>query len=120
MSSNLDFDYLSELFTTDPEKFEAFRLKEIEKVISGASGRDQKRMRGIQFKIDAKREIHKDSPLGACIAISKMMHESFENLRYHLNKVSDYKDPLNYQPLQYKATDFSEENSGKVLQFREP
>lgn len=119
MSSNLDFGYLSKLYITDPDKFEEIRVKEIEKVIQGASGQEQKRLRGLQFQIDAKRKIHNDSPIGTCIEISKMMHESFENLRFHLNQATNKKDPLSHQPLQYEVRDFSEKNSAKVIQLRE-
>ena len=118
MSTNLDFDYLSKLYKTNPEKFEELRAKKIEKVIQGASGQAQKRLRGLQFQIDAKRNIHKDSPVGACMAISKMMHKSFESLRFHLNQLADKKDPLGNQPLQNKVKDFCEEKSANILQFR--
>jgi hypothetical protein len=118
MSSNLDFDYLTKLYQTDPEKFEEIRQQEIEKLISKTSERQQKRLRGVQFQIDAKREIHKHSPVGSCIAISKMMHESFEELRFHLNQVANIRDPLGYQDLQNEVSSFSEEGFGKVIEFR--
>ncbi|WP_371194104.1 DUF3135 domain-containing protein [Glaciecola sp. SC05] len=117
MSSELDFDYLSKLYQTDPEKFEELRAKEIEALIESASSKSQTRLRGLQFQIDAQREIHKNSSLGACIAISKMMHESFEELRFHLNEAANIKDPLNHQPLQYEAGASVDASSAKVLQF---
>lgn len=75
MSTNLDFDYMSKLYQTDPEKFEALRVNEIEKLIDEASDSSKRGLQGVQFQIDAQRDIHKNSPIGACIAISSIMHE---------------------------------------------
>jgi hypothetical protein len=118
MSTNLDFDYLSKLYKTDPVKFEELRAQEIEKVIQSASTQGQRRLRGLQFQIDAKRKIHKDSPIGASIAISKMMHESFESLRFHLNQAVDNKDPLSHQPIQDELDNFSNRTLAKVIPLR--
>jgi len=118
MSINLDFDYLSELYKTDPEKFEELRSQEIENVIKSAREKDQKRLRGLQFRIDATREIHAKSPMGACIAISKMMHESFEEMRFNLNQATGLNDPLNYQPVQNDVERYSQDSSAQVLEFR--
>jgi hypothetical protein len=115
MSTNLDFDYLSKLYQTDPEKFEELRAQEIAKVIDGASAEKQARLKGLQFQIDAKRNIHKDSPMGACIAISKMMHESFEDLRFHLNKATNKQDPLASQTSDFESTPILEKNQAKVI-----
>lgn len=115
MFGNLDFDYLSKLYETDPEKFEELRVKEIEKLIESAPDTSKNRLRGIQFQIDAKRKIHENSPIGACIAISNMMHESFENLRIHLNKAVNNKDPLSYQSFKYEAKESREESKAKVI-----
>lgn len=117
MSINLDFDYLSQLYQTDPEKFEALRLQEIENVINSAPEKSQKRLRGIQFQIDSTRSIHKNSSMGACIAISNMMHESFTKLRFHLNSAVNRKDPLSYQNAVCASGDVCEEPSGKVIQL---
>lgn len=118
MSNNLDFDYLSNLYKTDPKKFEEVRAQEIDKVIQSASPKIQKRLTGLQFQIDAKREIHKDSPMGSCMAISKMMHESFSTLRHHLNDFTGKQDPLGQRPLQQKESESTETNCAKVIQFR--
>jgi hypothetical protein len=117
MSTNLDFDYLSELYQTDPEQFEALRAKEIEKLIEGASAQNKKRLQGLQFQIDAKRKIHADSPIGSCIAISKMMQESFGNLRFHLNQALDKTDPLGHQPFKFENMEDSEVRSATVIKL---
>nr|WP_168711033.1 DUF3135 domain-containing protein [Ningiella ruwaisensis] len=86
MSTNLDFDHLSELYKTDPQAFEQLRKREIEKLISKAPEKSQRRLRGLQFQIDAKRQINKDKPYRAYMEISKMMHESFNKLNHELNQ----------------------------------
>lgn len=117
MYTQLDFDYLSELAQTNPEEFERIKAAEVEKVIQSASPRNRKRLRGIQFQVDAKRQVHSDSPMGTCIEISKMMHQSFENLRQHLNLYLDVNDPIGNATKNYEGLD-SKEPSAKVLSFR--
>ena len=118
MSTNLEFDYLSKLYQTDPEKFEELRTLEINKLIDGASERNKKRLQGLQFQIDVKRKIHRDSPMGSCIAISKMMQESFDSLRFHLNQALNKTDPLGQQPFKFENMDKSEVRSATVIKLR--
>lgn len=106
------FDELLELAKTNPEALEVYRQKQIEKVISEAPEENQHRLRGLQFQIDAQRKIHSDSPMGATIAISKMMHESFAGLREHLNHITGLQDPLaNAQPQQEETAPKSQETA---------
>lgn len=116
MSTKLDFDKLSQLYKDDPAAFEEYRAQEIEKLIQGASERSQQRLRGLQFQIDAKRSINKSSPVKACMEISQMMHESFENMRYQLNKLTNNEECVNYR---YPIVDHSEQTqaSAKVVSF---
>lgn len=118
MSSNLDFNFLHKLYQSDPDKFEQLRLNEIEKLIGSASEDQQKRLRGLQFQIDAKREIHKNSPMAVCVALSKMMHDSFESLRSHLNDAASIRDPLRRSGLQNDVSRYNRNDDGKVIQFR--
>ncbi len=97
MEGNIDFDYLSELFKTDPVKFEQVRREKIDKMIQSASESSQRRLKGLQFQIDAKREIYKHKPFVSCMEISKLMHSSFEKMRYELNKCVGNKRYLDYQ-----------------------
>lgn len=118
MSNNLDFEYLSELYKSDPVKFEEIRTQEIEKVIESASDRNKMRLRGLQFQIDAKRAIHKDSPMGSALAVSKMMHESFESLRYHLNQFTNTRDPLGHPSLVEECDELVQDKTATVLKFK--
>lgn len=78
---DIDFEYWSSLALTDPTKFEQLRQDQIELIIAKAgSQRQQRRLRGLQWRIDKIREQHKDSAMAACLAISEMMWETFEHL----------------------------------------
>ena len=82
-----DFDTLKELAEQDPKALEDLRQQFVDELIASASPDIQRRLRGIQFQIDAQRRIHKN-PMAACIKLSAMMHESFSELRYLLNDVA--------------------------------
>ena len=88
------FDELLTLAKKDPKALEALRTDHINSLIDNASENNQQRLRGLQFQIDAQREIHKDSPMGSCMKISQLMHETFAELRGHLNQLTDSNDPL--------------------------
>ena len=61
------------------EQLEAFRAREVEALIESAPKEFQRRLRGIQFQVDAQRLKH-PQPLGACMAISTMMQDSLVKL----------------------------------------
>lgn len=86
------FDTLMTMAIANPEGFERWRQEEVEALIDSAPDRQQQRLRGLQFQIDAQRDIHK-SPMGACIKISNMMHDSFAQLRHMLNQLSTQATP---------------------------
>jgi len=79
--NDIDFEYWSILASTDPKKFEQLRQDQITAIIEKTSSqRQQRRLRGLQWRIDIIREQHKDSAMAACIAISELMWETFEQL----------------------------------------
>jgi hypothetical protein len=108
MSDLPKFDELIKLAQHHPEALEKLREKHIEKLIDGAEVNYQPRLRGLQFQIDAHRSIHANSPLGSCMKISQMMHESFAELRGWLNQMSEFNDPLR------DIADKSEQDHNKV------
>lgn len=115
MSDFPNFDELLKLAKTNPEALEQFRQEQVEKIISEAPDSSKQRLRGLQFQIDAQRQIHHDSPLGSCMKISLMMHESFAELRGWLNQVTGVNDPLRIE-----ADMIQEEESAtaaKILPF---
>ncbi|MCW8881574.1 MAG: DUF3135 domain-containing protein [Sedimenticola sp.] len=67
----LDFDRWLEL-ANDRPAFEALRQAAIEEVIEQAPESQQERLRRLQWRIDQERHLS-DSPMGACIRISRMM-----------------------------------------------
>lgn len=79
-----NFDQIKVLAQTNPEALERMRRQAVDKIINSAPEHMQRRLRGLQFQIDCKRNAQK-SPMGACIAISRMMHESLHKLNTVLN-----------------------------------
>lgn len=80
-------EQLFELAKNNPAELERLRLREVEALIAGAPPHLQQRLRGLQFQVDCKRRLH-PTPMGACIAISKMMLESMEKLHHALHNGS--------------------------------
>ena len=78
--SEIDFERWAELASTDPQKFEELRQDKISAVINKTNGQRQKRLVGLQWQIDTLREQHKDSTVAACLAISELMWETFNEL----------------------------------------
>ena len=78
--NDINFEYWAKLASTDPQKFEQLRQDKISAIIEKASSHRQKRLRGLQWRIDQIREQHKNSPTKACLAISELMWETFEHL----------------------------------------
>lgn len=79
----LEFDDLLKLANDNPEQLENWRKKQVETLISEAPEEYQRRLRGLQFQIDCERQKH-SSPMGTCVAISRMMYESMDKLNQAL------------------------------------
>ncbi|MDZ7924854.1 MAG: DUF3135 domain-containing protein [Marinagarivorans sp.] len=77
-------DELLRLAKENPDALEALRQREIEKLINSAPEKMQRRLRGLQFQIDAKRQISKN-PMASCIEISRMMFDAVHDLNRCLN-----------------------------------
>lgn len=95
-------DELFDLARTDPEALEVYRQEQISEIIAQAPPYMRKRLEGLQFTIDAHRRTH-HNPLAVCIEISKMMHESFSELRGLLNILAEGGDLPDTEP-QHSAT----------------
>lgn len=70
-----DFDEWSRLAKTDPAAFEARRLALIETYLHRLPPLGQRRLRGLQFRIDMERRRAR-TPMAACLRLSSMMWES--------------------------------------------
>jgi len=86
-SSPLAFDELLAM-AQEPERLEAYRQREVHSIIEQAPDEIRRRLRGLQFQIDAHRSLHNDNPIGACVQLSKMMHESFYKLQTYLSQAA--------------------------------
>lgn len=74
------FNELRDLAEHDPEGFEALRAELIDDCIRHSSARNHRRLRGLQFVIDARRKMA-GNPMKALMEIQAMMHESFLGLK---------------------------------------
>jgi len=72
---SFDFDEWARLARTDRHAFEARRLALIEAFIRQFPGPDQRRLRGLQFRIDMERRRAR-TPMAACLRLSAMMWDS--------------------------------------------
>ncbi len=79
-----DFDQWATLARTHPEAFEELRRLTVELAILKRSRRNRERLKGLQWRIDRVREAA-GSPLAACLRISQLMWDRFEDLNdcYH-------------------------------------
>jgi hypothetical protein len=104
-----DFDVLATMAQTDPAGLEALRQRLCEELIASAPPHMQRRLRGLQFQIDAQRRLAK-TPLQACLKISEMMHDSFAELRAALNQLAGEEQPV--------LTRERRTPTGRILNFR--
>ena len=63
------FETLRLLAETDPERLEQLRHRLTERLIANAPERSQRRLRGLQFQIEARLRLA-PNPVAACIAVS--------------------------------------------------
>lgn len=103
------FDEMVHLAKTDPETLERIRLKLIEETIAEAPESCHRRLRGLQFQIDMERR-KAGNAMGACVRISKMMHDSLYAMRQTLNAAIG-------EPLDNDILAFNSSESATVLPF---
>lgn len=82
-----DFDKLRDMAQKDPEGLERLRIQLCDQLIQSAPEAYRRKLRGLQFRVDMERRRAKN-PMAACIAISAMMHDSFDQLRQALNEAA--------------------------------
>lgn len=74
-NTRIDFDEWANLASNDPEGFEQRRQNHIEQFFERIPISKQRRLRGLQFRIDMERKKAR-TPLGACIKLSSMMWDA--------------------------------------------
>lgn len=77
------FDELRELSERDPEAFEILRADLIDNCIRHSSKRNHRRLRGLQFVIEARRRMAR-SPMAALLDLQAMMYDSLLGLQHAL------------------------------------
>ncbi len=70
-----NFDELMALYEKDPDKFEQKRLEMIQSAIDQAPEKIQRRLTGLQWRIDSEIKLAKN-PLAGCIKVYQMMMDS--------------------------------------------
>ena len=73
------FDDLLHWAKHDPKRLDRYQKEKTKEIIDNAPNHIQRRLRGLQFQIECQRELHR-SAIGRCIQISKMMHESLDEM----------------------------------------
>ena len=73
--SEMSFDAWAQLASSDEEAFESMRQKAIDDLIEGAPAEYQRRLRGLQWRVDQERRLAK-SPVDSCMRISRLMWEN--------------------------------------------
>ena len=74
------FDDLMELNNSDPQAFEYLRSELVTEYIESSPENIQPRLQGLQFHINARRDMAKN-PIDSCLIISRMMQDSFSEMR---------------------------------------
>lgn len=88
-----DFDTLKHWALVEPERLDALLHQQIDTLIEQVGPDRQRRLRGLQFRIDCQRRLAKNN-LDSCIRIANMMHESFYVMRNQINHLQDETAPL--------------------------
>lgn len=99
---NPDHDELSRLARDDPEAFEALRKQLISQLIERAPRHLQRRLEGVQFRVDAVRARSRNA-LGATVKVYQLMWGSFLGLREELITL---REPLRAPQCKAQVLDF--------------
>ena len=76
----LNFDDLVTLAKHNPQALETVRQQACAQLIASASPAEQRRLKGLQFKIDMERRRAR-STSATCMRLSEMMNDSFAQLK---------------------------------------
>ena len=106
------FEKWADLASSDPQGFEKLRRDKISALIERASGPRQRRLRGLQWKIDQIR--NKNSNMAACLAISELMWETFEHLAEMLQSHSERQQRISVQRQDAKIIPFPDKSKANT------
>lgn len=113
------FEQLVALGKQDPGALEQLRIELCEALIHDAPDTTRRKLRGLQFRIDMQRRKAR-SPMAACIAISGMMHDEFDQLRQALHDAAGQPMPMDLFTGQVANSSESAQGGppAKVIPFR--
>jgi len=118
LRERFDFDKWKSLHESDPQKFEIKRRIYIEQVLATTSERNQRRLKGIIFQVDAIRQ-RSNNPIKSCVDISQMMWDSFYQLHDLLNNFDfALRDCPNQLPSRISASLLPVKKPAKVIPFK--
>ncbi|MFM5243794.1 DUF3135 domain-containing protein [Aeromonas media] len=83
-----DFDTLKHWALAEPERLDALLHQQIEALIAQVGPDRQRRLRGLQFRIDCQRRLARNN-LDSCIRIANMMHDSVYAMRCHIIQLQE-------------------------------
>ncbi|NRB39096.1 MAG: DUF3135 domain-containing protein [Pseudomonadales bacterium] len=95
-----DFDTLVLMAKNDPEGLETMRTQMSEQIIDAAPEAFKRRLRGLQFQIDAQRR-SSSNPISSMNKMYSMMFASFEHLNESLNGANGLNTALQSEPEPY-------------------
>lgn len=98
ISIQFDFKEWAELARQDPDRFESRRSRIINEAIRRVPSDKQEMLHRLQWKVDRVREL-KRTPLAACMAISHLMWESFNDLHTSYVNLAQLKAGQNIPPV---------------------
>lgn len=103
LAGHPDHESLARLARDDPNAYEALRSRLVNELIDGAPEAMQRRLRGLQFRIDQLRRLAR-TPLGATVKIYSLMWGSFLTLNRELSGFHSYRP--------------HPEQSARIIEFR--
>jgi hypothetical protein len=108
----MDFDYWSNLYKTDPQRFTQERQQAAQQVIDNAPHHLRVKLQRLQWLIDTTIATSK-TPLQSAVRLSKMMDEKFLEMNYLLCQATGQRPPvvLPRSPRQCKIYQFTK-NAG--------
>lgn len=109
-----DFDEWASLAKTNPHAFEARRQALIDNFLRQFPDPEQRRLRGLQFRIDMERRRAR-TPMAACIRLSSMMWDSLLGHGGLVNAIDRF---LNYRP--HHPAQAASPRSATILAFHKP
>lgn len=85
------FESLVEIARDNPEQLDELRRAYTQANINSAPKHLRQRLRGLQFTIDSTLQSAKN-PVARCVKLSRLLHESFDQLHWVLTEPVSYLD----------------------------